>query len=582
MISNHLQPRLVAGHIISPLIVLCALLLLSSCATAPSSSQTDRNGRGSSDVKATTEIIGAAPINIEAFQQVKTLARQADSRQARALHEQLQAAGLSAVTSQLIESEIAWLEGDVTRAHALTAQISLTDSQSQQALLDVRISRAIEQQQWLSAAHSQADKLSAMRRVGQEDIDRLWGLILRAYPLSPRERARGMRSDLGAWVELADAYFQGPAAVLNWQQRNANHLATRSPPSGIVRWINARTPQTIATLLPLSGKLQEAGEALLSGMVTALYTRYPDALQRPQLIAIDTEMFDSVETASDEARAENADIILGPLVKPRVSALARQPNRQLPVIALNRGDYDDPPSGNWLTLSLAPEDEAQQLSELAFAQGHRRALFIAPETEWGTRMLKTAQNSWRQLGGTVVDTLHITRERALSIQISQLVAGADSEERIKAVEEAFLAPVDARPRRRQDIDTVFMLAATSADARAIRPLLVYHFSGDLQVFAPSTIYNGFVDSQNRDLNGVTFVDIPAMLASSPEQRFARLEALGQDAVAMIEHWQQALDTSTPLLAGKTGLLLREPSGDVRRILETATFDGGIMTPHKAH
>lgn len=561
---------------------LCVLLWLAGCTSTPPTSQGDSTTRNGRNTDTSEDSLGSTPIDINAFNQVRDVAYRSGSREARVAHEQLRANGLSKATSQLIDSEIAWLEGDINRAHALVAQLAPTQSASQQALLNVRISRAVAQQKWLLAAQWQADKLVAIKGPTQQDIDQMWEFVLRAFPINSRQRARSRRTALGPWLSLADAYQLGREAVLNWQQGNSAHLASRKPPSGMATWIKAQAPSTIATLLPLSGRLQQAGEALLTGMVSALYSRYPDATQRPRLVAIDTEMFDSIEAAGDEALAEKADIILGPLVKPRVSALARQADRKLPVIALNRGELVNDVNGDWLTLSLAPEDEAQQLSELAFAQGHRRAVFIAPDTDWGARMLETSQETWRQLGGTVVDTLRIAREPALSAQISQLVAGANSEERIKAVEDAFVAAVDARPRRRQDIDNIFMLAASPADARAIRPLLVYHFSGDLPVFAPSTINSGFADSQNRDLNGVTFVDIPAVLESQPGQSLARLEALGQDAVTLIEHWQQSLVTATPLLTGKTGLLLRQPSGDVRRILETATFDGGVITPSRSY
>lgn len=559
---------------------LCVLLWLAGCTSTPPARQGDGTAHSGRNTDISTDSLGSTPIDIGAFNRVREVAFRSGSREARVVHEQLRANGLSKATSQLIDSEIAWLEGDINRANALVAQISQTQNVNQQVLLNVRINRAIAQQQWLLAAQWQADKLAAMKDPAQHEIDQLWEFVLKGYPSNSRARARSKRTALGPWLNLADAYQLGQEAVLNWQQGNSGHLASRKPPSGMATWIKAQTPTTIATLLPLSGRLQQAGEALLAGMVSGLYSRYPDAALRPRLVAIDTEMFDTIEAASDEALAENADILLGPLVKPRVSALARQTDRKLPVIALNRGELVDGVNRDWLTLSLAPEDEAQQLSELAFAQGHRRAVFIAPNTEWGARMLETSQKTWRQLGGTVVDTLRVAGEPALSAQISQLVAGANSEDRIKAVEDAFVAAVDARPRRRQDIDNVFMLAASPADARAIRPLLVYHFSGDLPVFAPSTVNSGFADSQNRDLNGVTFVDIPAVLESQSGQSLARLEALGQDAVTLIEHWQQALDTTTPLLIGKTGLLLRQPSGDVRRILKVAIFDGGVVTPSK--
>jgi outer membrane PBP1 activator LpoA protein len=104
-------------------------------------------------------------------------------------------------------------------------------------------------------------------------------------------------------------------------------------------------------------------------------------------------------------------------------------------------------------------------------------------------------------------------------------------------------------------------------------LLVFHMTGEVPVYATSAINDGVINTRNRDLNGVVFLETPAMLPPSPAGRLGRLEALGRDALVMAQHWQQALTTENWIIKGQTGLLRRRADGSIARALDLATFDG---------
>ena len=123
-----------------------------------------------------------------------------------------------------------------------------------------------------------------------------------------------------------------------------------------------------------------------------------------------------------------------------------------------------------------------------------------------------------------------------------------------------------------------MLAPDPARARSWRPLLVFHLSGDLPVYATSAIYDGSLDTRNRDLNGVHFVEAPLMLNEHYRDRLTRFEALGRDAMLMTRHWQQAAETELPFVRGDSGILQRGPDGSVSRTLKLAIFDGQAPRP----
>jgi len=80
------------------------------------------------------------------------------------------------------------------------------------------------------------------------------------------------------------------------------------------------------------------------------------------------------------------------------------------------------------------------------------------------------------------------------------------------------------------------------------------------------------------LNGVLFVEAPAMLPPKNSNRLGRLRALGRDAMTLAQHWAQIETTEQWVLRGETGFLRRRPDGSIERALELATFDGAEVQP----
>ena len=226
-----------------------------------------------------------------------------------------------------------------------------------------------------------------------------------------------------------------------------------------------------------------------------------------------------------------------------------------------------------LAMSLAPEDEAEQLAHLAWAEGLRNPLIIAPDSAWGSRMTGAFSTSWRALGGTLRETALTTPDETDNATIARSLATLSSESRINEVERAFDAPVDTQARRREDVDSVVLLSPTAQMAREIRPLLRFHYAGELPVFAPSSVFESYEGITNRDLNGIKFV-LPPSALGSPTTTSTPLNALGADAAALVDHFSQASRTRGTLMFGETGDLRVDSEGNVRRRLKSVVFSRG--------
>ena len=122
--------------------------------------------------------------------------------------------------------------------------------------------------------------------------------------------------------------------------------------------------------------------------------------------------------------------------------------------------------------------------------------------------------------------------------------------------------------------------------------LKFHYSGDLPVYATSTIY-AMDGRSDTDLNGVRFADAPwiiappAWIAHLPglfenyfpdEKRLGRLHAMGYDAYQLtgsLFAYQNAYET---VLEGATGQLYLDADGRVHRRLAWAEFTDGAPMP----
>jgi outer membrane PBP1 activator LpoA protein len=153
------------------------------------------------------------------------------------------------------------------------------------------------------------------------------------------------------------------------------------------------------------------------------------------------------------------------------------------------------------------------------------------------------------------------------------------------------SPLQFDPRRRQDVDFIF-LAADGAAGRLLKSQLKFHYSGDLPVYSTSSIY-AMDGRSNSDLNGIRFADTPWIIAPQSwirylpdlyreywpeERRLGRLHAMGYDAYHLVAPLFAARNGTMPEIDGATGMLYLDGSGRVHRRLAWAEFRGGVPVP----
>jgi outer membrane PBP1 activator LpoA protein len=140
---------------------------------------------------------------------------------------------------------------------------------------------------------------------------------------------------------------------------------------------------------------------------------------------------------------------------------------------------------------------------------------------------------------------------------------------------------------------VFLLAFP-AQARQLKPLLIYQRAEAIPVVATSTIYSGQPDAdKDRDLDGIRFVEMPWRLNPSPLKAqiqrsfpnslnsYASLVALGIDAFRLYPRLPQMSVFNGVRVQGETGLMSMNNTGQIERLLDWAIIENGLVRARPA-
>jgi len=374
-----------------------------------------------------------------------------------------------------------------------------------------------------------------------------------------REAVRNSGGQMKGWAELATMFsaFGAPSPKLDtefrqWRSGHRGHPALANLPQGYFATLaGGYAADTDAlVLLPTGGRFGIAGNAVRDG-IKAAYDADRSG-NRPDL-RFRGSGFDAGVDAG-------AELVIGPLEKPGVSALASRSSLPVPTLALNRAGGGS--TENLFQFSLAPEDEAINVANYASTSGLTSASLLYPRGAFGNRLADAFRAQWRRLGGRIIG------QKAYP-------PGDSHYDRTSA---ALLAEGKA---------DVLFLVATTKDAQAIYASL-RTAGARMPVVATSHVYSGEFDP-NRDaaLSGLYFVDIPWILDNERSDSLsrkalrdklpnvsgplARLYAMGIDGYRLAPRIARMSKHPGTFFPGETGGLTIDSLGQVRRQLMLAQF-----------
>ena len=423
-----------------------------------------------------------------------------------------------------------------------------------------------------------------------------WEALMR-LPLETLEaRAEDTSGELRGWLELALLYRDPQANIdsqvqrlSRWREDWPDHPAARQLPETVRALQRAarERPQRVAVLLPESGPLAPAAEAIRDGMMTGYYSAEEAGNPTPDLRFYDVSDAD-VRSVFQQAVDDGAQFVVGPLAKDNVAELARMGTPPVTVLALNYLDQDSEDAPIF-QFGLAPEDEARQIARQSLEAGDRLAGVLYPRSAWGQRVAEAFVAAWQDGGGRIVVESSFTDD-TIGETVESLLDTARAEKDLRR-DPSFSDLDSERPEEwPQSLDFLFLVADPN-EGRQIKPALNFHYARDLPVFATSHLYNGTpAPRRDQDLDGVYFLDMPWILYEGTKLhrmaeetwpdghgRYARLFAMGVDAYRLQARLYLLRNLQDSTLPGVTGTLRLDGARLVRES-DWAVFRNGEAIP----
>lgn len=431
------------------------------------------------------------------------------------------------------------------------------------------------------------------------NLSAIWSDLQQTPTGALRQASTNARGDLAGWLQLAlisrdygnlDLQVH---AMQQWKEQHADHPAASTPPHDLARLfeLHAQRPQHVALLLPFSGGLAAAADALRDGFLSAQYRAYSEGLQQPRISLYDSNAYVDLQQFYQQAQADGVEWVVGPLDRQQVASLARLSQLPLPTLALNYADTSSTAPTGLYQFGLAPEDEARSAALRAWADGQRSMSILANGDDWGQRAAQAFADEWQAMGGMLISRELISQPAKISGQIADVLRVRDSEQRNQRIQAALGAEVTVQPTPRADLDALF-LAVDPLQARQIKPTLVFQYAGELPVYATSHAYRLSLNSEpNTDIDGLLIAEIPWLLnhndplyesvadswpaAAGP---MGRLYAMGVDAQRIFSRLLQMQEQPDTQINGATGTLSLGTDGRVRRILPWGQIIDGQLQP----
>lgn len=486
---------------------------------------------------------------------------------------------------------------DGKRAELVSTPAATTELRDRQKHVQARV--FANQEQWLAAAQT----LAQLSNIASHHTEQIWGWI-QNVDYRTQQTSMNRYPNLRQWLALSamlHQYGTSPQQLAeSFNQFTVdfpNHPLVLHTPVEFYAGMNIQftQPMRIAVVLPLTGRLEVQGNAIKQGILSAYFQATSSRIDE-EGTEQSLRFYDSHSLSIDQLaeQLQEAELIIGPLLKSNIESLTPKLPTSAVLVALNRVETEpelkviniDPLSPvdeglgplpeQRFYFALAPEDEAEQMAMHIYQKGYRSPILVHPQDAIGQRLADAFLKRWRALNAqqpnTGISVVSYNDNDAMRDGITEALDVAQSKNRIKQLERQLIPELYNVPRNRRDVDAIVAFA-TPEQTELLNPIVESSLSPfsdrNVPVYVTSrSISLDITKNQLRDLQNVYFFDLPWMMPEHPwlplsaqvnsfypNQRDStkRLFALGYDAftqISALPHLAAIPQLSTPALSGE--------------------------------
>ena len=473
----------------------------------------------------------------------------------------------------LLRAEIALQQHDAATALTLTSPTNgNVPGNLLPRLLDLRAQAMADTGDYWSAALTRVQMDNLLQGAARsQNRDQAVSLLARlgVAPLKQRAAAMQPGDQMLPWVN--EALGRLGVTVAQAQPNLEQAVGTLVPGSNASVREGYKMPAHIALLIPNNDGLVAAGSAIREGFFAAYFQASDTHAPRASIRVYDSGgNAASAIKAYNQAVADGAQMVVGPLTRAEVMGVLGQSSLPVPVLALNRSENKSLPAGTTSEFAMLPEDEGAQVADHMIDRGIHSVYVVISGDDFAKRSATAFKAELLSKGGQIVGNAQISSGNVnYADAIAALNAGSAGS------------------------DAGIFISMRADQARLLLPQLrVARIS--LPVFATSHIYGGSENAAaDRDLEGVEFCDAPWLfdaqtglpsyqdIASQlPAARgaTAALFAFGMDAWNLVPYLDWLRNHPGSYLPGATGQLAADTFGHVNRVMTWLKFQDGVAHP----
>ncbi|WP_227803907.1 penicillin-binding protein activator [Marinomonas profundi] len=446
---------------------------------------------------------------------------------------------------------------------------------------------------WLAAVNLRMDlTYNLPLGEGEDNQAKLWLAVQNLTQQEISELYIKQKPLLNGWLAVSDilrnqalSTEQQLTVFERWRVDNPDHPAALSPPLDfqVMTSVKEMAPQRIVLMLPMTGQLARASQAIVDGFFASYYNQKE---AKASVHIINVSHYSNINDALAAANEKQPDVIIGPLQKNNVAQISRL-DLPYPVIALNQLDINQHPK-NLYHFSLTAEDDIQELITFAKQEGATKAAILSIQDTWALKQSDEFRAAAEKANVTITSNqAYANTPLGRQNAVQSLLLINESYARKRLVEQWSGEKVDSIARSRKDLDYVYYIGKLD-DAKQIRPLLDFYFADQIPMLASSTLNDSAPDrsTKDEDIERILFTEAPALIPTSKIDNaltkiqssniLQRLQALGADAYLLAnKHPLFTLLPSTKISAN-TGIITMDENGIFHKRPEIMTYRKGSL------
>ena len=360
------------------------------------------------------------------------------------------------------------------------------------------------------------------------DIEIIWQQLCQLSQWQHQQLIKMAPPKIKGWSQLlsfankfGDDNLRLQRYLSQWQREYSTHPAQHIVAElQQLETVLANESKNIAIIIPLSGNQERAGKVAQQGILAAYENNSAATLHFMDSTTLD------MSTLATQLADLHIDYVIGPLLKGNVQSYLAQEDITVPTLFLNLPNAAVL-KPHQVVLSMRPEDEAIQAATTLSRQHYKQPIILSHQDKASRRIARTFSQQWQHITDKTPEIVFFNSDAKMQNQLKSSLGVDLSQQRTKELNNRIKYTIKSELRNRRDIDMIYIVGLP-LETKLLKPYIdvnISPFADIIPVYASSRSHSNKTDkSDNRDLSGLMFTEMPWKLSSKQQNKALAMQA----------------------------------------------------------